>query len=263
MGTNLYKKNLLLVAGIAVLILFSACVRREVITDLEQLSDKVFAVPTGTMADDLVLSRFPDASFQYYNNVIDAAMAAKAGRVDAAAYDEPILRNIAAKHHDLKVLPEMITYDSYGFAFRMEDENLKEAFDSLLKSMKDDGSYDDLLRRWLPDVGSPAPMPAIKTPEERGVLVLGTAAVTEPFSYVDDSRNVVGLDIELAMLMARQLGMRLEIVDMDFGALIPSLSSGRVDMIGALITISEERAKQVLFSEPYYIGGIAAIVKVE
>jgi polar amino acid transport system substrate-binding protein len=48
---------------------------------------------------------------------------------------------------------------------------------------------------------------------------------------------------------------------MDFGAMIPALLSGKVDMIAACITITDERAKKVLFSEPYYTGGIAALVK--
>lgn len=55
--------------------------------------------------------------------------------------------------------------------------------------------------------------------------------------------------------------MNLEIVNMDFGAMIPALVSGKVDMIGSCITITEERAKSVLFSEPYYQGGIAVVVK--
>jgi len=55
--------------------------------------------------------------------------------------------------------------------------------------------------------------------------------------------------------------MNLEVVNMDFGAMIPALTAGKVDMIGACITITEERAKKVLFSEPYYNGGIAALVK--
>ena len=44
-------------------------------------------------------------------------------------------------------------------------------------------------------------------------------------------------------------------------ALAALLVSGKVDMIAACITITEERAKSVLFSEPYYTGGIAALVR--
>jgi polar amino acid transport system substrate-binding protein len=104
-------------------------------------------------------------------------------------------------------------------------------------------------------------MPEITSSGSKGVLKLGTAAVTEPFSFMDGSQKVVGLDIELAAYVAQKLDMKLEIVNMDFGAMIPALLSGKVDMIAACITITDERAQKVLFSEPYYTGGIAALVK--
>ena len=44
---------------------------REKITDLQQLNDKEFGVPTGSVADKLVLSKFADAKFQYFNSVLD------------------------------------------------------------------------------------------------------------------------------------------------------------------------------------------------
>jgi polar amino acid transport system substrate-binding protein len=104
-------------------------------------------------------------------------------------------------------------------------------------------------------------MPEIASRGSKGVLKLGTAAVTEPFSFIDASQKVVGFDIEIASYIAQKLDMKLEIINMDFGAMIPALLSGKVDMIAACITITEERAKKVLFSEPYYTGGIAALVK--
>lgn len=239
----------------------SGCGTRGEVTSLAQLEGKVFAVPTGTVADTLVLSRFPKAKFQYFNSVLDCAMAVKAGKADAAAYDEPILRNLAAKNEGLTVLPEMITVDQYGFAVRPGDAELKAAIDAVVAGLKADGGYEEMKGRWLPKSGPPAPMPQLPPGGESGVLRLGTAAVTEPFSFVDASRSVVGLDVELAQHVARRLGRRLEVVDMDFGAMIPALLSGKVDVIAACITITEERAKSVLFSEPYYAGGIAALVR--
>jgi polar amino acid transport system substrate-binding protein len=103
-------------------------------------------------------------------------------------------------------------------------------------------------------------MPAI--PAGTGeVLRFGTASVTEPFSFVDGSQQVVGLDIEIAARVAQRLNRKLEIVNMEFGGMIPALIAGKVDLIGACITITEERKKSVLFSEPYYTGGISALVR--
>ena len=238
----------------------TGCTEREKVTELSQLSGKEFAVPTGTVADQLVSSRFPDARFKYFNTVLDAAIAVQSGKADAAAYDEPILRNIAAKNPGLVVLPEPITTDDYGFAVRLGDQALKEAIDSVVGDMKASGEYRAMLERWLPDEGPPQPMPEIPTGSGE-VLRFGTAAVTEPFSFVDASRQVVGLDIEIASLVARRTNRKLEIVNMEFGAMIPALIAGKVDMIGACITITDERARQVLFSAPYYTGGISALVR--
>ena len=252
----------MLVAATAFLAVIAivGCGDSEKITELSQLEGKVFAVPEGTVADQLVLSRFPDADFKYYESALDACLAVKSGETDAAAYDEPILRNIAAKNEGLMVLPDMITVDNYGFAVQLGQEELKATIDAVVKGLKDDGTYDEMLDRWLPEEGAPAAMPDINLVGDKGVLRFGTAAVTEPFSFVDDERNIVGFDLELATYIAQKLGMKLEVINMDFGDMIPALTAGEVDMIGACITITEERARSVLFSETYYTGGIAALI---
>ena len=260
MESNIFKAAFIILISFAFLTI-SACSKPAEITALQQLEEKEFAVPTGTTADKLVLSKFPKAKFKYFNSVLDAAMAVKAGKADAVAYDEPILKNIAAKNGGFVVLPEMITNDNYGFAVQLDKQELKKNIDLVIGELRKNGLYDAMRERWLPKSGNPAAMPDIKSEGNRGILKLGTAAVTEPFSFVDASRNVVGFDIELARHIAQKLGMKLEIVNMDFGAMIPALISGKVDMIAACITITEERAKKVLFSEPYYTGGIAAMVR--
>lgn len=253
------KKLLTIVTVLSLLNLATSCNQREKITDFNQLEGKEFAVPTGTVADQLVLSTFPEAKFRYFNTVLDACMAVKGNKADAAAYDEPILRNIAAKNSGLKVLPKMITTDHYGYAVKKGSQDLKQVIDEVLAEMRSDGTYDEMIKRWLPDEGEPKPMPEIKTGKE-GVLVFGTSATTEPFSFMR-SQEIVGLDIEIASRVARKLNKELKVVNMDFGAMIPALDAGKVDMIGALITITDERAEKVLFSEPYYTGGIAALVR--
>jgi len=257
----MFRTAIYFLMGVLGLAAVAGCSKREKITELKQLESREFAVPTGTVADKLVLSRFPKARFQYFNTVLDGAMAVKAGKADAVAYDEPILRNIAAKNPGLTVLPDMITTDKYGFAVQLTRKELKTAIDQTLDESRKNGSYDAMMKRWLPKTGNPEKMPVIGSTGSKGVLKLGTAAVTEPFSFVDGSHEVVGFDIELASLVAKKLDMKLEVVNMEFGALIPALAAGKVDMIAACITITEERAKKVLFSEPYYNGGIAALVK--
>lgn len=91
--------------------------------------------------------------------------------------------------------------------------------------------------------------------QEAGKLVMGTSADFPPFEWVkieDGKDEIVGIDVDLAKLIAEEIGVELVIENSSFDGLIPSVSSGRVDMVLAGVTYSEERAKQVDFSEVYY-----------
>ena len=132
----------------------------------------------------------------------------------------------------------------------------------MVRDARADGAYQQMLNRWLPNQGDPGAMPALSAGDgSGGILRFGTAPVTEPFSFVDGTQAVTGLDVELARRVAARLNRRLEVVSMDFGGMIPALIASKVDMIGACITITDERKKSVLFSEPYYKGGISALVR--
>jgi polar amino acid transport system substrate-binding protein len=78
-------KSLAAFCVIISLLTLAGCGGREKITDFSQLAQAEFAVPTGTVADQLVASRFPEARFEYYNSVLDAALAVRSGKADAAA----------------------------------------------------------------------------------------------------------------------------------------------------------------------------------
>lgn len=244
------------------LLLLSCNNKKDEIVTLSMLEGgKTFAVPTGTAADKFVLEKFPDAKLEYYNSVLDCALAVKGGKSDAAAYDKPVLLNIAGKNEGLTVLDEVLVDDNYGFAVQLTNNELKRTIDEVLDELKANGTYQDMNVRWFPAKGEPAPMPHLEFTGENGVLRFGTAAVTEPMSFVDGNRNTVGFDIEFASYIAIKLGKKLEIIDMEFGALLPALISGKVDMIGAGLSITEERAKSVLFSNSYYKSGISVIVR--
>jgi polar amino acid transport system substrate-binding protein len=241
----------------------NSCSNKE--TEFTKLSmlegGKTFAVPTGTVADKFVFQRFPDAKIKYFNSVLDCAIAVKGGKADAAIYDKPVLQNIAAKNEGLTVLTELLIDDKYGFAVQLNNTELKTAIDQTLAELKSNGTYNDMLKRWFPERGNPAPMPKIELTGKNGVLRFGTAAISEPMSFVDGNRNLVGFDVELASYVARKQEKKLEVTDMEFGAIIPALIAGKVDMIGAGLSITEERATKVLFSESYYPSGIAAAVR--
>ena len=86
---------------------------------------------------------------------------------------------------------------------------------------------------------------------DASVLVMGTNATFKPFEYKEGGQ-VVGFDIDLAREIAKELGAELKIEDMSFDGLLPALEGGRIDLAVAGMSVTEERAKNALFSEPYY-----------
>ena len=67
--------------------------------------------------------------------------------------------------------------------------------------------------------------------------------------------------IDVILYICKELGYKLEIIEMSFDGIIPALISGKVDMAGCSIIVTEERKKSVLFSDANYTGGIVVIAR--
>ncbi|BDG36703.1 transporter substrate-binding domain-containing protein [Saccharococcus caldoxylosilyticus] len=92
--------------------------------------------------------------------------------------------------------------------------------------------------------------------EQKKVLKMGTSADYAPFEYIDTAKgnDIIGFDVDLAKMIAKELGYEIQIVDMDFTGLIPALQSGKVDFVLAGMTPTEKRKKSVDFSDVYYVA---------
>ena len=92
------------------------------------------------------------------------------------------------------------------------------------------------------------------------VLKMGTNAAFPPFEYVEGS-EVVGFDITVSNLIARDYGKELKVIDMSFDGLIAALQAGSIDFIASGMTATEERRKNVDFSQAYYSSKQVIIVR--
>ncbi|WP_173384945.1 transporter substrate-binding domain-containing protein, partial [Fibrobacter succinogenes] len=92
-----------------------------------------------------------------------------------------------------------------------------------------------------------------------GTLTMGTNAEFPPYEYYEGDK-IVGIDAEIAAAIADKLGMELKIEDMAFDAIIPAITSGKIDMGMAGMTVTDERKQSVDFSDSYATGVQAVIV---
>lgn len=86
---------------------------------------------------------------------------------------------------------------------------------------------------------------------ENGKLIMLTNAAFPPYEYRTADGQIAGIDVDLGQAIADQIGVELQVVDMEFDSLIPALQSGRGDIVVAGLTITDERSNDVDFSDTY------------
>jgi polar amino acid transport system substrate-binding protein len=95
---------------------------------------------------------------------------------------------------------------------------------------------------------------------KRNKLIVGMEVAFFPFEYANEKGEPIGFDVDIAQLAAKELGVEIEIKDMEFSGLIPALQSGKIDMIISGMTRTLTRAKTVSFTEPYFVTGLCALL---
>ena len=90
---------------------------------------------------------------------------------------------------------------------------------------------------------------ALDNIKERGKLIVATDAAWPPFEYME-GENVVGVDVDIAQDIADGLGVDLEVINVAFDSLSMYLENGEADLALAAITVTEDRAESMEFSDP-------------
>ena len=96
--------------------------------------------------------------------------------------------------------------------------------------------------------------------DKKDTLIMATNATFPPYEYVEGN-ECVGIDVEVAQAIAKELGMELKVEDVEFGSIVSGVQSGKFDIGMAGITVTEDRKKSVNFSSPYATAKQVVIVK--
>ncbi len=216
------------------------------------LADKRIGVLMGSAHDTYATKTYPNAKILQYRTAADIALAVKTGKVDGALYDEEPLRDMLNDDPSLGILGESLFSFTVGVGFNKNSEDLRQSFNRFLAGIKQNGVYAGMVDRWIQK--RETRMPDIPRGQTSGVIVAGVSTGGAPFTFVQNN-EMLGFDIELLKRFGASIGKEVKFSDMDFGALIAAVAVNKVDLIAASIYITEERQKQINFSDPYYEMG--------
>ncbi|MEN9656939.1 MAG: hypothetical protein RL571_404 [Pseudomonadota bacterium] len=99
----------------------------------------------------------------------------------------------------------------------------------------------------------------LDTIKTRGVLVVGILPDNPPFARRNSNQTFSGYDIDYASLIARKMGVKLQVLDLDPGQRIASLKAGKVDILVAAFTKTPEREREVSCSLGYFVAAQKAL----
>ena len=223
------------------------------------LKGKHVAVIIGSIQDIAVTDLAPDADILRMATTTDLLAALENGKADAAGSESLTLnfnREIADKVDSVGAGLESIPI---GAIFKHGNTALQQDFNSFLAEIRRDGTYQKIYDRWQKSEDPSA----MAVPEQRGTgrtLRVATYPAMPPFNFIN-SGKMSGLEPAILTEWANRRNWKLEFLVMDFAAQIPAVQTGKADLAMGAISITEERQKQVLFSDGYIDSHIVLITR--
>ena len=157
-----------------------------------------------------------------------------------------------------KVIDIDLTNEEYAFGVDKTQPELLEKTNAFIEKIKGDGTLDKICDKYFGS-GEPEAVESAKLDSSKDQLVVATNAAFEPFEYTKGD-SYYGIDMEIAKLLADELGKELVIENMDFDAVCLSVSQQKCDIAMAGLTINEEREEDVTFTDYYYSASQRLIV---
>ena len=264
------KKSVFAVLAVFLLaVLFVGGVSAEKVVTDGDLSGARIGVQIGTTGDLYVTDKYKGdeagTTITQYNKGADAVQALKTNKLDCVVIDNLPAEVFVSKNPDLMIIDADFEVEYYGICLKKGSE-LTSKINDVLAKLKADGTLDRIFdynkEKYFSEDGVTTTEPYVKKDVERpnGVLVMATNAEFAPYEYYEGT-EIVGIDVDIAQAICDELGYELKITDMGFDAVVPAVTTGKADIGVSGLTITEDRLKNVDFTNSYATAKQVIIVK--
>lgn len=230
-------------------------VQSHLITSVEDLEGKNIGVQIGTIGDIYASDYEGDdagTKITRFNKGADAIQALKQNKIDCVVIDEQPAKAFIDKNKELTILEEEFTIEDYAICIAKENKELKDKINNALNELKENGTLADIINNYIGD-DTKGKTPYISPKEvtrENGTLTMATNVAFPPYEYYENG-VATGIDVDLAQAVADKLGMELVISDIEFDSIIIAVQTGKADIGIAGMTVTEDRLKNIDFTDSY------------
>lgn len=227
---------------------------------IEDFNGKSIAIGTGSAQEAIIEKEYPGIKLMRLEMATDMIQALSSKQCEAAVMDGHILKYYTLKNKDLVLSDIVLCEFPLGAAFTKGSE-LREPFNEFIKKIKGDGTYEQIYDNWINNALT-AKLPEIEYDNSKEPIRIATCSTLPPMSFIRDGK-LIGFEIELGMRFGEYMGRPVEWCDMYFSGIVQSVVGGTQDMALSSMSITEERAKSIDFSIPYYDGNIQVCIRKE
>jgi len=256
-------KILSLVVAICLCLTFVGCGEGKEVKSADDLPGAAIGVQLGTTGDIFASDYEKDGStIERYNKGADAVLALTQDKIDCVIIDSEPAKAFVAANKGLKILDDPFAVEEYAICVSKKNKDLTTNINKALAELKEAGVIDQIIKNYIGD-DTKGTCPYV-SPENvntsNGELHMATNAFFEPYEFYDGEK-VVGIDAMIAQAICDKLGYKLVIDDMDFDSIITAVQEGKADFGMAGMTVTEERLKEIDFTDTYTTATQVIIVK--
>ncbi len=161
----------------------------------------------------------------------------------------------------VKIIDINLTEEEYAFGVDKDQPELLNDVNEFIAKIMADGTFDEICNKYFGD-GTPTPVKSAVEDPSKDQLIVATNAAFAPFEYMEGD-SYYGIDMEIAALLAEELGKELVINNMKFDSVCLSVGEHKCDIAMAGLTVNESRKEVVNFSDSYYNAYQKLIVKAD
>ena len=193
-----------------------------------------------------------------YSNGGLAVADMKNGAVKYVIIDKAPAIQLAKSISGIKVIDFNLTEETYAFGVDKAQSDLLNSINEILETKQD--AIKAIIDKYATGEGIVAIESAKKDLNKADKqLVIATNAAFAPFEYKEGNK-FAGIDIEIMKLVADELGLELVVEDMEFDSVVTSVGKNGIDVAAAGLSVNEDRAKSVNFTNSYYDAAQVLVV---
>ena len=236
--------------------------KENTVHSADDLPGKVIGVQLGTTGDIYASDYETEGStIERFNKGNDAVSALKTGKLDCVIIDEQPAKAFVEKNPDLMILDDPFALEEYAVCIAKDNSEFTAKVNGALEELKADGTLDLIQSNFIGEERGQHPYVSPEgVDRSNGTIIMATNAYFEPYEYYEGDK-VVGIDPSMMQAVADKLGMDLQIEDMEFDSIITAVQSGKATCGAAGMTVTEDRLKNIDFTNPYTTATQVIIVR--